>query len=79
MEDEPPMLFRMTPVQPNQRRKVMTERPAPPDRAELLPAEVGKYTKRFVYSTQNQHLSFEQGGGHHGSRPRIWCMSSCAA
>lgn len=71
MEDEPPMLFRMTPVQPNQRRKVMTERPAPPDRAELLPAEVGKYTKRFVYSAQNQHLSFEQGGGHHGSHPHL--------
>lgn len=71
MEDEPPLLFRMEPVQPKQRRKVTIERPTPPDRADLLPAPVGKFTKRFVYSAQNQHLSFEQGGGHHGSHPHL--------
>ena len=71
MEDEAPLLFRMAPVQANQRRKVIVERPTPPDRADLLPASVGKFTQRFVYSAQNQHLSFEQGGGHHGSHPHL--------
>ncbi len=48
-----------------------TERPAPPDRADLLPPAVGKYTQRFVYNASNTHLSFEQGGGHHGSHPHL--------
>jgi predicted dehydrogenase len=71
MEHEDPLLFRMTPAQPNQRRQVTTERPAPPDRADLLPEAIGRYTKRFVYTAPHQHLSFEQGGGHHGSHPHL--------
>ena len=43
----------------------------PPDRADLLPPEIGKYTRRFVYSDKDRHLSFEQGGGHHGSHPHL--------
>jgi predicted dehydrogenase len=71
MEDEPPVLFRASPVVPGQVRNLSTQHPNPPDRAELLPAQIGKYTRRFVYSDENRHLSFEQGGGHHGSHPHL--------
>jgi hypothetical protein len=71
MEMDNPVLFRMDPVQPGVRRKETIEQPAPPDRADLLPPEIGKYTRRFVYSSENSHLSFEQGGGHHGSHPHL--------
>lgn len=71
MEDEPPMLFHASPVVPDQVRRVTTQQPEAPDRADLLPPEVGKYTRRFVYSDEQRHLSFEQGGGHHGSHPHL--------
>ncbi len=71
MEDEPPMLFRATPVKPGTTRGQSVERPEPPDRADLLPEPIQKYTRRFVYSNEKKHLSFEQGGGHHGSHPHL--------
>jgi len=71
MEDEPPMLFTMSPIVPDQLRDVTVEQPKPPDRADLLPPSIGKYTQRFVYSNEDKHLSFEQGGGHHGSHPHL--------
>ncbi len=37
----------------------------------MLPPSIGKYTQRFVYSDEQKHLSFEQGGGHHGSHPHL--------
>ena len=52
-------------------RAVTVERPAPPDHADLLPPAVGRYTRRFVYGEDERHLSFEQGGGHHGSHPHL--------
>jgi predicted dehydrogenase len=71
MEDEAPALFRMSEVAPGQPRATTVERPQPPDRADLLPAEVGRYTQRFVYGEDERHLSFTQGGGHHGSHPHL--------
>ena len=71
MEDEPPALFRASPVVPDQTRSGSMEKPQAPDRADLLPTEIGKYTRRFVYNNENRHLSFEQGGGHHGSHPHL--------
>ncbi len=71
MEHEAPLLFRMSPVTPGQTRSQTVERPEPPDRADLLPPAIGRYTRRFVYSEDEQHLSFEQGGGHHGSHPHM--------
>ena len=71
MENEPPMLFRASPIIPGQKRSQTVERPQPPDRADLLPPSVGRYTRRFVYGQDEQHLSFEQGGGHHGSHPHM--------
>jgi predicted dehydrogenase len=71
MENEPPMLFRATPVVPGETRSGSEEQPAPPDRADLLPPSVGKFTQKFVYAKDEKHLSFEQGGGHHGSHPHL--------
>jgi hypothetical protein len=71
MEDQPPMLFRLSPVVPGEVRAVTTTQPQPPDQAENLPEAIARYTRRFVYNDQNRHLSFEQGGGHHGSHPHL--------
>ena len=72
MEDEDPVLMRMSPLAPGQtRRQEPVTRPEPHDRADLLPPPIGRYTKRFVYGQDAQHLSFEQGGGHHGSHPHL--------
>jgi len=50
MEDENPVLFRMSPVVPGEKRTQTVARPEPPDRADLLPPSIGRYTKRFVYA-----------------------------
>ncbi len=71
MENEQPVLFRRSPVVPGQGRTLTVERPEPPDRADLLPPDVGRFTRRFVYGDEERHLSFEQGGGHHGSHPHL--------
>ncbi|MCU0501909.1 MAG: Gfo/Idh/MocA family oxidoreductase [Anaerolineae bacterium] len=71
MEDAPPVLFRMSPVVPGEKRTQTVAQPEPPDRADLLPPAIGRYTKRFVYGEDERHLSFEQGGGHHGSHPHM--------
>jgi len=71
MENEDPMLFRMSPIVPGHTRTQTVERPTPPDRADLLPPSVGRFTRRFVYGEDERHLSFEQGGGHHGSHPHL--------
>ncbi len=71
MEDEPPLLFRATPVVVGQARQFSAERPAPPDRADLLPAEIASYTQRFIHTDAKRNLSYELGGGHHGSHPHL--------
>lgn len=71
MESEDPMLFTCDPVVPGVPRHTAESRPAPADRADLLPPAVGRYTRRFVYGQGESHLSFEQGGGHHGSHPHM--------
>ena len=51
------------------------EMPSPvqiPDFAHLLPKEISEFTQKGVYdSSDNQHLSFKQGGGHGGSHPHL--------
>jgi predicted dehydrogenase len=71
MEDQDPMQFSMSPVVPDQLRSLQVEQPTPPDCGDRLPPEIARYTRRFVYSDENKHLSFEQGGGHHGSHPHL--------
>ena len=71
MENEDPMLFEAAPVVPGQVRKITTSRPAPPDRKDLLPPDVARHTTRFKAGGKHTHVSFEQGGGHHGSHPHM--------
>jgi predicted dehydrogenase len=72
MESKPPALFRSEQIVPGQWRKETVEYPEPPDRADLLPPKVGRYTRRFVYGEGDEtHMSFQQGGGHHGSHPHM--------
>lgn len=71
MEQEPPVLFRMGPIVPGEKRKKMTERPEPPDRADLLPPSIGRYTRSFAYGKDEHGVAFQQGGGHHGSHPHL--------
>jgi predicted dehydrogenase len=47
------------------------ERVAIPDYAHLLPESIQKFTTKGVYDTDNEHLSFAQGGGHGGSHPHL--------
>ena len=42
-----------------------------PDRQDLLPPEIARFTQRGVYDESNPHLSFLQGGGHGGSHPHL--------
>src|SRR5579884_1010970 len=56
IEHEEPYLFTMEPLQPGQwGRQIQTKRVSPPDRADLLPAEIAEFTS----------------GGHHGSHPHL--------
>ena len=41
-----------------------------PDRADLLPPEIGPFTRQSVHQGGG-HLSFLQGGGHGGSHPHL--------
>lgn len=71
LEAEDPLLFEASPVVPGEVRQVTTSRPAPPDRQDLLPPEVARHTTRFQATASHTHISFEQGGGHHGSHPHL--------
>jgi len=55
-EDEEPLLFTLEPAQPSRRgRPVTTTRVSLPDRADLLPDSIARFTQ----------------GGHHGSHPHL--------
>lgn len=68
LEEEPPMLFQAE-IRDNRPMGIEASKPETPDRTEFLPEPLRKYTRRFVYGEDAQHLSFSQGGGHHGSHP----------
>ncbi len=73
VEGEDPVVFRMTPVVTHWGRgnDITEERIQPPDRRDLLPAEIARFTQRGVYDESQAHLSFLQGGGHGGSHPHL--------
>lgn len=71
MENEPPLLFEASPVVPGQVRSMKVSRPSTPDRQDLLPPAVARHTTRFQATSRHTHISFEQGGGHHGSHPHM--------
>jgi predicted dehydrogenase len=71
IESESPVLFALQPLGEGRGRKVTVERVQPPDRQDLLPPEIARFTQRGVYDASNPHLSFLQGGGHGGSHPHL--------
>ncbi len=78
MEDEDPALFRMSPVVPEQVRSVSVEHPEPPDRADLLPPEVGNTPGALCTATRTATCPSNRAAGT-TARTRTWCTSSCAA
>lgn len=71
IETEDPVIFKIEPLQPGRGRPISVSRIIPPDRGDLLPEEIARFTKRGVYDENNPHLSFLQGGGHGGSHPHL--------
>jgi predicted dehydrogenase len=71
VEEEQPVVFRMEPLRPGRGRPVSVQRVEAPDRPDLLPAEIRRFTRRGVYDETTPHLSFLQGGGHGGSHPHL--------
>jgi predicted dehydrogenase len=73
MEREPPVLFKIQPLEEGTRgRDVTYTRVVPPDRRDLLPEPIRKFTEHnTVLDEKNPHLSIIQGGGHHGSHPHM--------
>jgi predicted dehydrogenase len=70
--EEKPVLFEMGGSVEHRGRSVTGRRLEVPDRADLLPVEIRKYTKSFVHEAAGgAHLSFVQGGGHGGSHPHL--------
>jgi len=70
-DDGPPVLHRMGEFRPGRGRPVTVAQVEPPDRADLLPPSIARFTRRTVYDESDPHLSFLQGGGHHGSHPHL--------
>ncbi len=74
IEEEEPVLFKKAaPAEAKGSRGSMitVERIKVPDRQDLLPKEIARFTQRGVYDESNPHLSFLQGGGHGGSHPHL--------
>jgi predicted dehydrogenase len=69
--DERPVLFAMGPLEPGRGRPTSSSRIDIPDRQDLLPEAIRRFTRRGVYDETNPHLSFLQGGGHGGSHPHL--------
>jgi predicted dehydrogenase len=70
-EEADPVLYTMEPLQPDRGRPVSAEAVAVPDRQDLLPQVIARFTQRGVYDAAQPHLSFLQGGGHGGSHPHL--------
>ncbi len=65
-KEEDPVVFRATNDCSTTGRRVPV-----PDRQDLLPPEIARFTQRGVYDESSPHLSFLQGGGHGGSHPHL--------
>lgn len=71
IEEESPAVFRMGSPRPGRGCPISVTRVTPPDRQDLLPKEIARFTRRGVYDEKDPHLSFLQGGGHGGSHPHL--------
>ncbi len=75
VENEPPIVTTMTQLTGprfKQRNELVCERVTPPDRKELLPEPIRKFTEiKIIPDPKNPHQSIRQGAGHHGSHPHL--------
>ncbi|MBI1255835.1 MAG: gfo/Idh/MocA family oxidoreductase [Chloroflexi bacterium] len=76
IEGEAPVVFRMSARSDSDAgsgrgNAISVERISAPDRPDLLPPEIARFTQRGVYDESSPHLSFLQGGGHDGSHPHL--------
>ncbi|MGH2390001.1 MAG: Gfo/Idh/MocA family protein [Chloroflexota bacterium] len=71
LEAEEPVLFTMGPTESSRGRPIRTERVNVPDRTDLLPPELARFTRQSVYNADQPHRSVLQGGGHGGSHPHL--------
>lgn len=72
VEEEAPIVYRMAGGYRDHTGNLITvERIQAPDRQDLLPKEIARFTQKGVYDDSNPHLSFTQGGGHGGSHPHM--------
>ncbi|MFC1737205.1 Gfo/Idh/MocA family protein [Candidatus Hydrogenedentota bacterium] len=49
----------------------VTERISPPDRKDMLPLEIARFTVESMYDETDLEKDFKVGGGHHGSHPHL--------
>jgi predicted dehydrogenase len=70
-EGEGPVLFKSGPLASGRGKPISSARIDVPDRQDLLPEPIRRFTRRGVYDETNPHLSFLQGGGHGGSHPHL--------
>jgi hypothetical protein len=73
VDGDEPVVFKMNaaPSDAGRGSDITVERVSVPDRADLLPPEIARFTRRGVYDEINPHLSFIQGGGHDGAHPHL--------
>jgi predicted dehydrogenase len=68
IEDEEPVLFTVAPAVPGERRRISHKRVAPPDRQDLLPPAIARFTQRHEDPAWPGVIV---GGGHGGSHPHL--------
>ncbi|MDR3709236.1 MAG: Gfo/Idh/MocA family oxidoreductase [Capsulimonadaceae bacterium] len=71
IESDAPVLFEQTELGEGRGTRQTTRRLEVPDRADLLPPEIARFTTPTIYDETNPHRSFVQGGGHGGSHPHL--------
>ena len=79
IEDEPPYVSSVRtgdagdlPGTYGRGRDIALSRAQCPNREELLPEPIRKYTRQHtILDPDNPHISIKQGGGHHGSHPHM--------
>lgn len=68
--DEEPLLFTLEP-QPGRGSRITAERVQVPDRSDLLPPQIARFTQSGVYDATTPRGGFLFGGGHDGSHPHL--------
>ena len=78
LENDNPVVFKMNPDDKSSHipslgrgNKITFEHINVPDRHDLIPKEIARFTKEEIFNKDKEHLSFVQGGGHHGSHPHL--------